>query len=96
MSRFSNHTIKQVLPIFLKGLEKENWRSKLASVDALGNMAYCAPKQISYFLPQIVKGIREVLNDTHEKVHASALSALQNIGSVIRCPEIADILEVLI
>ena len=96
MSRFSNHAIKSTLPLFLKGLEVDNWRSKLASVDALGNMAYCAPKQISTYLPQIVKGIREVLNDTHEKVHASALLAIQNIGSVIKCPEIADILDVLI
>jgi hypothetical protein len=73
MSRFSNHTIKQVLPLFLKGLETDNWRGKLAAVDALGNMAYCAPKQIATYLPQIVKGIREVLNDTHEKVHAAAM-----------------------
>ncbi len=73
MSRLSNHGIKQVLPIFLKGLENDNWRSKLASVEALGNMAFCAPRQISSFLPLIVKGIREVLSDTHEKVHEAAL-----------------------
>ena len=59
-------------------------------------MAFCAPKQISGFLPKIVKGIREVLNDTHEKVHDGALEAIKNIGSVIKCPEIADILETLI
>lgn len=96
MSRLSNHAIKQVLPIFLSGLYSENWRTKLASVEALGNMAFCAPKQISGFLPKIVKGIREVLNDTHEKVHAGALEAIKSIGSVIKCPEIADILETLI
>jgi len=73
MSRLSNHAIKQVLPIFLKGLENDNWRSKLASVEALGNMAFCAPRQISGYLPLIVKGIREVLSDTHEKVHEAAL-----------------------
>ena len=96
MSRLSNHAIKQVLPIFLKGLENDNWRSKLASVEALGNMAFCAPRQISGFLPHIVKGIREVLSDTHEKVHEAALQAIQNIGSVIKCPEIADILPTLV
>ena len=96
MGKFSNYAIKQALPIFLKGLDIDNWRSKLASVEALGSMAYCAPKQISTFLPQIVKGIREVLNDTHEKVHAAALQAIQNIGSVIKNPEIGDILEILI
>ncbi len=92
MGKLSNHAIKQVLPIFLKGLYSDSWRSKLASVEALGNMAFCAPRQISGFLPHIVKGIREVLNDTHEKVHEAALQAIQNIGSVIKCPEIADIL----
>jgi len=44
MGRMSNHAIKQVLPIFLNGLYVENWRSKLASVEALGNMAFCAPR----------------------------------------------------
>ena len=51
MSKFSNHAIKKLLPIFLLGLKNENWRSKLASVEALGNMAYCAPKQIAGYLP---------------------------------------------
>lgn len=51
MSKFSNYAIKQVLPIFLRGLENESWRSKIASVEALGNMAYCAPKQIGGYLP---------------------------------------------
>ena len=51
LSRFSNYAIKKVLPLFLDDLDKDNWRSKLASVEALGNMAYCAPKQISSFLP---------------------------------------------
>ena len=69
MANFSNYAIKQALPQFLKQLETDNWRSKISTVEALGNMAYCAPKQISGFLPQIVKGLREVMNDTHEKVH---------------------------
>lgn len=73
MSRFSNFAIKEVLPIFLTGLETDNWRTKLASVEALGTMAYCAPKQIANFLPKIVKGIREVLSETHEKVQEAAL-----------------------
>lgn len=82
--------------MFLTGLENDQWRQKLASVEALGSMAYCAPKQIASYLPEIVKGIRETLNDTHEKVHEAALYAIKNIGSVIKNPEIADILEILI
>lgn len=68
MANFSNYAIKQALPQFLTQLETDNWRSKVSTVEALGNMAYCAPKQISGFLPRIVKGLREVMNDTHEKV----------------------------
>lgn len=77
MLQFSNFAIKQALPTFLKNLEsQENWRSKLSTVEALGSMAYCAPKQISSFLPQIVKALRDVMNDTHEKVHAAAIEAI--------------------
>lgn len=51
MSMFSNYAIKQALPQFLSELKNDNWRSKFSTVEALGNMAYCAPKQISSFLP---------------------------------------------
>jgi hypothetical protein len=96
MSKFSNFAIKQALPQFLSELKTDNWRSQLSTVEALGNMAFCAPKQISSFLPQIVKGLREVLNDTHEKVHDAAIEAIKKIGSVIKCPEIGDMLEIII
>ena len=48
------------------------------------------------FLPDIVKALREVLNDTHEKVHEAALKAISKIGSVIKCPEIAELLDIII
>jgi hypothetical protein len=51
MGQFSNFAIKQALPQFLSELQNDNWRSKYSTVEALGNMAYCAPKQISTFLP---------------------------------------------
>jgi hypothetical protein len=93
---FSNYAIKQVVPMFLEGLKTDNWRGKYAAVEAVGNMAHCAPKQISGFLPDIVKALREVLNDTHEKVHEAAIKAVSKIGSVIKCPEVADLLDVII
>lgn len=89
---FSNYAIKRVVPMFLEGMATDNWRGKFAAVEAVGNMALCAPKQILAFLPDIVKALREVLNDTHEKVHAAALSAISNIGSVIKCSEVAELL----
>jgi hypothetical protein len=47
-------------------------------------------------LPDIVKALREVLNDTHEKVHEAAIEAIGKIGSVIKCPEVAEMLDIII
>jgi hypothetical protein len=47
-------------------------------------------------LPDIVKALRDVLNDTHEKVHEAAIRAISQIGSVIKCPEVAELLDIII
>ena len=91
MKNLSGHAVKKLMPIFLDQIGTDQWRTKLGAVEALGSMAYCAPKQLAIYLPEIVKIIRNVLSDTHPKVHDAGIQALTDIGSVIKNPEVAEL-----
>jgi hypothetical protein len=96
MGQLSAQGVKLVLPAVLHGVEDRTWRTKQGSIQLLGAMAYCAPKQLSTCLPTIVPRLGEVLADPHPKVCAAAKQALNEVGSVIRNPEVAKLVPTLL
>ena len=109
MGCLTGYAVKQVLPLILQSLnesktkagggDKEtatSWRAKLESISLLGTMAHLNPQQLSTALPMIVPRLLDVMTDPNAKVQSSAKVALRQIGSVIRNPEIAAIVPVLL
>ena len=96
MSQLTAQGVRMVLPALLHALAEDKWRSVHASVELLGAMAYCAPKQLSSTLPQVVPALTEVLTHSHPRVKDSANAALASVGAVIKNPEIAAIVPTLL
>lgn len=91
MSKLSAHGVKLILPAILKSLSDSAWRTKQGAIELLGSMAYCAPRQLADSLPMIVPKLTDAFADTHPKVRDSGRKALEDIGSVIRNPEVASL-----
>lgn len=92
----SGFGVKQIMPIMIKDLHTKNWRSKIVNIEILGNFAFCAPKQLSLFLPQVIKELLVAFQDAHPKVMEVSIQVLKDISSVITNPEIVDLSEILI
>ena len=109
MGCLTGYAVKMVLPLILQSLNDSkaassakakdattSWRAKLESISLLGTMAHLNPQQLSTALPMIVPRLLEVMTDPNAKVQAGAKVALRQIGSVIKNPEIAAIVPVLL
>lgn len=96
MSKISGHCVKLIMPSLLAGLDDRQWRTKKGSVELLGSMAFCAPKQLSISLPTIIPRLTDVLTDSHAQVTAAANQSLLLFGEVINNPEIQELVPILL
>ena len=88
--------VRNVLPLLTNGLEDSKWKTKIGAIEALGKIAFCAPRQLSISLPEVVPQVIKAFSDTHPEVFQAATRALADIGSAIANPEISDIVPILI
>ncbi|EIW80197.1 ARM repeat-containing protein [Coniophora puteana RWD-64-598 SS2] len=96
MANMSAFGVKQILPLLLSGLDEKQWRSKKGSIELLGMMAYCSPRQLSLSLPIVIPRLTGVLTDTHAQVKVSANKSLKQFGEVITNPEIQSLVPILL
>ncbi|KAF8911690.1 armadillo-type protein [Gymnopilus junonius] len=96
MANLSGYGVKLILPTLLEGLDEKQWRSKKGSIELLGMMAYCSPRQLSISLPIVIPRLTGVLTDSHAQVRIAANKSLKQFGEVISNPEIQALVPVLL
>ncbi|KAG6873014.1 hypothetical protein C0995_003975 [Termitomyces sp. Mi166 len=96
MGNLSGYGVKLILPSLLEGLDEKQWRTKKGSIELLGMMAYCSPRQLSVSLPIVIPRLTGVLTDSHAQVRAAANKSLKQFGEVISNPEIQLLVPVLL
>ncbi|BFZ55607.1 translational activator of GCN4 [Savitreella phatthalungensis] len=96
MATLSGYGVSLILPILLRGLGDSAWRSKKGSVELLGAMAYCSPRQLAASLPIVIPRLTEVLTDSHAQVRNAGTQSLTQFGEVINNPEIQSLVPVLL
>ncbi|KAG1734519.1 armadillo-type protein [Suillus lakei] len=96
MGNMSGYGVKLILPSLLSGLDEKQWRSKKGSIELMGMMAYCSPRQLSLSLPIVIPRLTGVLTDTHAQVKTAANKSLKQFGEVISNPEIQALVPTLL
>lgn len=96
MSSLTAHGVRRILPIVLTALQSRQWRAKVENINLLGSMAFCAPQVLNACLPMIVPHLLKCMSDPHLKVKGGAKTAIKQIASVVRNPEILALSSLLL
>ena len=96
MKELSGYGVDKIMPNLIKDLNSMNTKGKIANIEILGQFAYCAPKQLSIYIPKIIKEVMKVLLDPQKDVQEMAYNVLSDIASTIKNPEIVDNSDILI
>ncbi|EFC41930.1 translational activator family protein [Naegleria gruberi] len=89
LSQLTPYGVIQLLPSVIQPTSNDNWRQKAANIKLLGHMAYCAPRQLSSYLPTIIKILKEAVNETHPDIVEASKRSLERVGGASRSPEIS-------
>ena len=96
MKELSGYGVDKIMPNLIKDLHSMNTKGKIANIEILGQFAYCAPKQLSIYIPKIIKEVMKVLIDPQKDVQETAYNVLNDIASTIKNPEIVENADILI
>lgn len=89
LSQLTPYGVIQLLPTVIQPTSNDNWRQKAANIRLLGHMAYCAPRQLSAYLPTIIGILKEAVNETHPDIIEASKRSLERVGGASRSPEIS-------
>ncbi|RMZ52547.1 hypothetical protein APUTEX25_003690 [Auxenochlorella protothecoides] len=96
MGQLSAQGVRLVMPALLQGVEDKAWRTKEGSIQLLGAMAFCNPRQLGTALPAVVPHLGQALSDPHPRVASAAQRSLDEVASVIRNPEVKRLVPTLL
>ncbi|KAJ5070418.1 eif-2-alpha kinase activator gcn1 [Anaeramoeba ignava] len=82
--------VKSILPLVISGLDNESWKTKIASIEMLGTVAFCAPKQLSQTMPMVVPLLVNLIRSPRQELRKSATKSLKSISEVIQNKEIKE------
>lgn len=96
MSTLSAHGVKLVLPNLVEKMNDSQWRTRVGSIEALGAMAHCAPKQLAAVLTQVVPQLCEAATHSNIHVKEAAGVALETVASVVTNHQIKAMTSILL